>query len=137
RRVTPGGIAKSVSVETTFFEDIADPAALASALRPLCDRLEERLRRRRLGCATIVLKLKTADFRLRTRSHTLETPTQAAKSIFRAAAPLLRREADGTRFRLLGIGAGTLVDEREADPPDLFGPTGEDPSDQQRDAGNA
>jgi hypothetical protein len=41
--------------------------------------------------------------------------------LFRTAAALLKGEADGvTRFRLIGVGADTLVDSDAADPPTLF-----------------
>ncbi|MCH8037246.1 MAG: DNA polymerase IV, partial [Proteobacteria bacterium] len=40
----------------------------------------------------------------------------------RTAGPLLEREADGRRFRLIGIGAGDLTEGARADPPDLLDP---------------
>ena len=74
-----------------------------------------------LATGTIALKLKTADFRLRTRSRRLTDPTQLAETLFRTASTLLAGEADGvTRFRLIGVEADTLTDSREADPPTLF-----------------
>ena len=42
--------------------------------------------------------------------------------LYRTAAPLLEREADGQRFRLIGIGAGDLSEGARADPPDLLDP---------------
>jgi DNA polymerase-4 len=67
------------------------------------------------------LKLKTADFRLRTRSRRVADPTQLANTLFHTAATLLATEADGvTRFRLIGVGADALADSRAADPPTLF-----------------
>lgn len=57
----------------------------------------------------------------RTRSRRLADPTQLAETLFRAAATLLAGEADGVaRFRLISVGADTLVDGRAADPPTLF-----------------
>ena len=68
-----------------------------------------------------MLKLKTADFRLRTRSASLEAPTQLADRIFRTAQAALKREADGTRFRLLGVGLSNLAAAAEgADPASLI-----------------
>ncbi len=69
---------------------------------------------------SVVLKLKTTDFRLRTRTAGLAHPTQSADVIYRAGVALLAREADGTRFRLIGIGAARLTDAALADPPDLL-----------------
>jgi DNA polymerase-4 len=74
-----------------------------------------------LAGRTVTLKLKTADFRLRTRSRRLADPTRLAETLFRTAAALLEGEADGvTRFRLIGVGTDTLVDSEAADPPTLF-----------------
>jgi len=73
------------------------------------------------AAGTVTLKLKTAEFRLRTRSHTLADPTQLAEMLFQNAKLLLAREADGTtRFRLIGVGADALVDAGVADLPTLF-----------------
>lgn len=121
RRVTPDRPAKSVSNETTFARDIRDPARLLAALEPLAVKVAGRLERAGLAGRTVVLKLKTADFKLLTRNHRLPTPTARADQMLRAAAPLLEREADGRAFRLIGIGLSDLCAATEADPPDLFG----------------
>ncbi len=69
----------------------------------------------------MTLKLKTGDFRLRTRSHRLAEPTQLAATLFVAARHLLAGEVDGvTRFRLIGIGADAFVEAARADMPMLF-----------------
>ena len=119
RRVDPHSPAKSISSETTFDADIAEADALKAALWPLCEGVAERLRAAALGAATVTLKLKTAHFRLLTRSRTLNSPTQLAEVLYRTGAALIAREARGTPFRLIGIGAAALVPEDDADPPDL------------------
>ncbi len=112
---------QSISAESTLPRDEADAAALAHALWPLCERVSSRLKQAALAAGTVTLKLKTADFRLRTRSRRLSDPTQLAETLFRTITPLLVGEADGvTRFRLIGVGADTLVDSGGADPPTLF-----------------
>jgi len=121
RHVDPGGLTKSISAETTFAQDEADAAALAHRLWPLCEKVAARLKEARLAAGTVTLKLKTADFRLRTRSRSLADPTQLADTLFQAADRLLKGEADGvTRFRLIGVGADRLADAAKADLPDLF-----------------
>jgi DNA polymerase-4 len=65
------------------------------------------------------LKLKTADFKIRTRARSLDSPTQLAGRIFAAARGLLKREAGGTRYRLIGVGVSALVAADQADPADL------------------
>ncbi|HSV29941.1 MAG TPA: DNA polymerase IV, partial [Candidatus Omnitrophota bacterium] len=64
RKVTPDRPAKSVSNETTFARDIRDPAALAETLAALAAKVAGRLDRAGLAGGTVVLKLKTADFKV-------------------------------------------------------------------------
>jgi DNA polymerase-4 len=121
RAVDPDAPTKSVSVETTFARDIAGLDGLAEQLRPLCDSLARRLIRAGHAAAGVTLKLKTADFRVLSRSRQLVDPTQRADTLYATALPLLREAADGTHFRLIGIGADRLAQAALADPPDLFG----------------
>jgi DNA polymerase-4 len=119
RKVDPARETKSISSETTFEHDIADFRTLERILWTLTEEVSARLKHNELAGATITLKLKTADFKIRTRAQSLETPTQLAGRIFGAARMLLERETDGTHFRLLGVGASALVSADEADPADL------------------
>jgi DNA polymerase IV len=63
-----------------------------------------------LAGRTVTLKLKTTDFKSRTRATALDDPTQLAHRIFDAAKPLLMKEATGTKFRLLGVSISSLVE---------------------------
>jgi DNA polymerase-4 len=85
----------------------------------LAEEVSARLKVKELAGSTVTLKLKTADFRIRTRAHSLDSPTQLARRIFAAARGLLEREADGTRFRLIGVGVSAIVASDQADPADL------------------
>jgi DNA polymerase IV len=121
RRVDPEGRARSISAETTFARDEAGAEALARTLWPLCEKVATRLKQGGLAAGTVTLKLKTADFRLRTRSRRLPDPTQLADTMYRTARHLLSGEIDGTtKFRLIGVGADGLVDSAAADLPTLF-----------------
>jgi len=120
RAVTTDAPTKSVSVETTFDRDLAAPEALAEELEPLARQLAKRLNENALATAGITLKLKTSRFKIITRSRALANPTQRAEVLYRAALSLLREAADGTSYRLIGIGGDRLVDAERADPPDLF-----------------
>jgi len=126
RRVNPSAAAKNVSAETTFGEDLGDLDGLKHRLWPLCERLSDRLKAKELAGQTLVLKLKTAQFRTLTRSQALAWPTQLAETIYRDAVPLLEKAVGqapaGTRYRLIGIGVSTLKPASEADPPDLADP---------------
>jgi len=122
RHVEPAHEAKSISAETTFMRDIRDKDELDRILWPLCEKVAARAKAAGLSGSTVVLKLKTADFKLRTRNQTLPDPTQLAEVIYRTASPLLAREATGTSFRLLGVGISGLADGDLADPPDMLDP---------------
>ena len=119
RNVSADREAKSVSSETTFERDIADFGALERILWGQTEEVSARLKAKELAGSTVTLKLKTADFKIRTRARSLATPTQLAGRIFATARDLLAREADGARFRLLGVGLSALAAAAEADPADL------------------
>jgi DNA polymerase-4 len=121
RRVVANAPAQSISAETTLSQDEADAEVLARILWPLCEKVSDRLKQSSLAASAITLKLKTADFRIRTRSRRVADATQLADTLYRTAVRLLAAEADGaTQFRLIGVGADALVDSRAADPPTLF-----------------
>jgi DNA polymerase-4 len=124
RAVTPDREAKSVSSETTLERDIAEFRPLERLLWRVADKVATRLKAEDLAGSTVTLKLKTADFRLRTRARSLEAPTQLAAKIFAVGRDLLARETNGTTFRLIGIGVSALAAAAEADPADLIDPRG-------------
>jgi DNA polymerase IV len=119
RKVSAERETKSVSSETTFARDLADFRALERILWSQTEEVSARLKAKGLAGATVTLKLKTANFKIRTRARSLPAPTQLAGRIFAAGRDLLRREADGTRFRLLGVGLSALTTAADADPADL------------------
>ena len=124
RPVRPDSPARSISAETTFEVDSGDGEELRRILRHLCEKVSARLKARRLAGRTVTLKLKTADFRLRTRSRRLADPTQLADRMFRTLADLLDGEVDGyTMFRLIGAGISDFEDAAQADPDDLVDET--------------
>jgi DNA polymerase-4 len=120
RKVHLNDEAKSVSAETTFFEDHGRLDDLVPILRALSEQVSRRLKKAAIAGHTVVLKLKSHDFKIRTRNRRLEAHTQLADRIFREGLSLLEREIDGTSYRLLGIGVTDLSDADHADPPDLI-----------------
>lgn len=122
RSVSPSSGAKSISAETTFGDDKASREELLPVLRQLSQRVSKRLKDKHIAGQTIVLKLKTADFKTRTRSRQIPDPTQLEDRIFRTGSDLILPELDGTKFRLLGIGVSTLGPDENADPFDLVDP---------------
>lgn len=113
RAISTDDPSKSISAETTFDTDIVDCEDLERLLWPLAERVSRRAKAEGVAGHVIVLKLKSADFKTRTRSVTLSDPTLLATRIYDSALPLLRREAGRTRFRLIGVGLSALV---SADP---------------------
>jgi DNA polymerase-4 len=111
--------AKSISAETTFNEDLSTGVDLVPILRALSEKVSGRLKKSGIAGRTVVLKLKTADFRIRTRNRQLADPTRLADRIFSVGRELLAKETTGVRYRLIGIGVSDLTDDGKADPPDL------------------
>ncbi len=100
---------KSVSSETTFFEDTADHAVLEDHLWRLSVKTADRAKAEGVVGVVVTLKLKTADFKSITRRISLHAPTQLAQEVFRTALPLLAKEASGSvRYRLIGVGLSGL-----------------------------
>src|SRR5580704_16984485 len=120
RRVVADRGAKTISSETTFETDIRDFATLERLLWRLSEKVSTRLKNGELAGSTITLKLKTADFRQRTRSQSIAAPTQLASKIFAIAREMLAREIDGTSFRLMGTGVSALRPGSQADDTDML-----------------
>ena len=120
RTVEPRSPAKGISAETTFEHDIAAPDQLEQILWALCEKVSARAKAAELGGNVVQLKLKTADFKIVTRRHTLDRPTQLARRIFETGRDLLKAEAKGKRYRLIGIGIAELVPAERTDEADLF-----------------
>ncbi len=112
--------AKTISNETTFETDIRDFASLEKTLWRLSEKVSSRLKSSELAGSTITLKLKTADFRQRTRSQSIHAPTQLAAKIFATSREMLAKEIDGTAFRLMGAGVSALRPGSQADDTDML-----------------
>ncbi len=105
--IAPESRPKSIGRETTFAEDISDPAALEAVLSGLAEEACGRARRLGLRARQVVLKIRFPDFATLTRSLTLEKPTHLDGEVIEPALGLLRRarrkEARGRKIRLLGV----------------------------------
>ena len=120
RKVIADRGAKTISSETTFETDIRDFATLERILWRLSEKVSARLKTGELAGSTITLKLKTADFRQRTRSQSVHVPTQLASKIFATSREMLAKEIDGTAFRLMGAGVSALKPGSPADDTDML-----------------
>jgi DNA polymerase-4 len=120
RRVVADRGAKTISSETTFETDVRDFATLEKLLWRLSEKVSSRLKSSELAGSTITLKLKTADFKQRTRSQSIHAPTQLAAKIFAISRKMLAKEIDGTAFRLMGTGVSALRSGSEAHDTDML-----------------
>ena len=115
RRVNRDEKLKSISKETTFFEDTADADILDGHLWRLAEQVADRAKAKGLAGRVVVLKLKRGDFQLISRRHSLNEPTQLTDRIYRAARALLDQAGARGPFRLIGVGIADLAPEAEAD----------------------
>ncbi|MCA0846150.1 DNA polymerase IV [Salipiger thiooxidans] len=117
RRVTRDAPVKSISNETTFSEDTADPDILDGHLWRMCEKVADRAKAKGLAGQVVVLKLKRANFQLITRRHALGhgDATQMADRIYREARALFDQVGARGPYRLLGAGISQLVPAAQAD----------------------
>lgn len=115
RRVSRDDRPKSISKETTFHEDTADPDILDGHLWRLSEQVSDRAKAKGLAGRTVVLKLKRNDFQTVTRRHAIGDATQIADRIYRAARELYDHAGTTGPFRLIGVGISDLVTEDQAD----------------------
>jgi DNA polymerase-4 len=120
RRVNPEGERKTLSAETTFERDLNQLEPLGKILWTLSEKVSRRAKAQGCGGRTIALKLKTSDFKPRTRQIRAPHPTQSASVIYDLGLSLLKPELDGSSFRLLGIGLADIAEAEMCDRPDLF-----------------
>jgi len=122
RPVEPDQPVQSVSTEDTFAEDLP-LQALEPAIRELAGKTWAAARKTDRIARTVVLKLKTAQFRILTRSHTGIHPPASAEELAEIALGLRERVdlPESTRYRLVGVGLSGFREHDEAEPqPDLF-----------------
>jgi DNA polymerase IV len=115
RSVDIDDASKSIGAETTFNSDVANVEKLATLLWQLSEKVARRAKSQNLEGHTVTLKLKTADFKSRTRSQSLQDATQLAHRIFDVAHPMLLKEAQGAKFRLIGVSISNLQNATHED----------------------
>lgn len=109
RSVNGRRIRKSIGVETTFEEDIADPATISGHLQQLLQKTLFKLREKNLEAYTLTVKIKYQNFVQITRGKTLSQPLSDSPSIQLLIAELLKNTAIGEKkVRLLGVSLSGL-----------------------------
>ena len=106
---------KSISNETTFFEDTTDPDILDGHLWRMAEKVADRAKAKHLAGMVIVLKLKRKDHSLITRRKALRDATQLADKIYRTARSLFDQVEHKGPFRLIGTGLAHLCSEENAE----------------------
>lgn len=122
RPVVAGRSERSIGAESTFEHDLRAPEDVARRLRELADRVAARMRGHGVVARTVVLKVRTSDFRTVTRSRTLGAPTDVAQELFAVARELLGQvDLRGLPVRLVGVrGEGLRPRAEVTTQPSLF-----------------
>jgi len=121
-KVIPDRPTQSISVEDTFEQDVP-LAETEPMIRRLAEKLWSASRKELRIARTVVLKMKTSEFKILTRSHTPETPPSSCEELTDIALNLRERVALGPqqRYRLVGVGLSNFREpERTRAQPDLF-----------------
>ena len=111
--VVPNRPTQSISAEDTFEHDVP-LAETEPMIRRLAEKLWSASRKESRIARTVVLKMKTSEFKILTRSHTPDSPPCSCEELTDIALKLRERvDLDpGQRYRLVGVG---LSNFREAD----------------------
>jgi len=119
--VIPDRPTKSISAEDTFEHDIP-LAETESLIRRLAEKVWGASRKDPRVARTVILKLKTSDFNILTRSHTPLVPPLSCEELTSIALSLRERVDLGPsqRFRLVGVGLSNFREPEGAQPPPLF-----------------
>ena len=111
RSVNPDrGVAKSISQEWTFNEDVNDPDKLRQQLQKMAARVAQSLQKRQLVAHTITVKFRWADFTTFTRQRSLEIGIDDAETITAVAEAIWTEHwPPGQKMRLLGVGVSKIA----------------------------
>ncbi|MCT4608914.1 MAG: DNA polymerase IV [Pelagimonas sp.] len=115
RRVTRNAPIKSISNETTFYEDTGDLDILDGHLWRMSEKVADRAKAKGMAGRIVTLKLRQADFKIVSRRIALPDATQIADRIYRTARGLFEPLHARGPFRLIGTGISELVPESQAD----------------------
>ncbi|MEL6452303.1 MAG: DNA polymerase IV [Pseudomonadota bacterium] len=115
RRVSRNAPMKSISNETTFGEDTANPDILDGHLWRMAEKVSDRAKAKGLAGRVVTLKLKRHDHSSLTRRVSLRDPAQLADTIYRTARGLFDQVQGEGPFRLLGCGLSDLCSEADAE----------------------
>ena len=115
RPVRADRIRKSIGHEQTFAEDLTDPADMRAALAQLAEKVATKLQQKNQAGQTVTLKVRFADFSIRTRSTQARPAIMQAGALLDHAQRLLEKTpATEKPVRLLGIAVSHLTSVDDA-----------------------
>ena len=115
RKISARQPVKSISKETTFFEDTSSLDLLDGHLWRLSEQVADRAKAKGKAGRVVTLKLKRANFSLISRRISLRDATQMADTIYYTARGLFDQVGDQGPYRLIGVGISDIVEESAAD----------------------
>lgn len=115
RKVSSRQPVKSISKETTFFEDTSSIDLLDGHIWRLSEQVADRAKAKGKAGRVVTLKLKRANFSLISRRLSLRDATQMADTIYKTARGLLDQVGDQGPYRLIGVGISDIVSDSAAD----------------------
>lgn len=115
RRISSHSPVKTLSNETTFNVDTGDVDILDGHLWRMAEKVSARAKAKDKAGRVVTLKLKTSDFKLISKRHSLRHPTQIADTVYRTARALFDQVSSRGPFRLLGVGLSDITNDADAD----------------------
>lgn len=113
--VKPDRIRKSIAAETTFNHDIREKEFILDKLNGIADELIKRTQKTQISGRTVTLKIKYSDFKVQTRSKTLDHFVEGKKELISVVKALLNQDELDSSVRLLGISLSNLNNQQEGE----------------------
>ena len=105
---------KSAGKGETFARDIIGEVQIRHSIRPLCESVAMRLRKRGMKCSTVQVQIKSPDFKVIQRQKKLDKPTYLSREIHEAAMEVIRNGWNmKLPARMITVTAVNLLNESE------------------------
>lgn len=106
--VRPDRLRKSIATEYTFSENLPSEVYVLEKIEEIAKELSKRLQKNKVLGKTLTLKIKYSDFKVQTRSRTLNHFFQGEEELNAIAKELLFQEKLRESVRLLGLSMSNL-----------------------------
>lgn len=113
RVVAPRAVAKQISSENTYADDLITKPQVDAAVRRAADDAHRRLLDDGRGARTVTVKLRMADFHIESRSATLSYATDDADTLLATAYRLVRYPDEVGPIRLVGVSYSGLEEGQQ------------------------